>query len=61
MLLAPVVQVVLFASSLLLNEKGLPKLTEIKQDILPDIEILPVSFAMLLGAAFFHKVFSDGI
>ncbi|KAF9067311.1 alcohol oxidase [Rhodocollybia butyracea] len=44
MLLAPVVQIVLFASSLLLDEKGLPKSTEIRQDILPDIEIMPMAY-----------------
>lgn len=44
MLLAPVLQLAVFASSLLLDERGQPSRTELaKPDTLPDIEIMPVS------------------
>ncbi|KIK55976.1 hypothetical protein GYMLUDRAFT_263894 [Collybiopsis luxurians FD-317 M1] len=44
MLLAPVVQIVVFASSLLLSEEGMPKQTDVKKDTLPDIEIMPMAY-----------------
>lgn len=46
MLLAPVVQLAIFASSLLLDARGMPITKDNKsaeRDTLPDLEILPVS------------------
>jgi choline dehydrogenase len=45
MLLAPVVQLAIFASSLLLDARGMPIKKEMSAegDTLPDLEILPVS------------------
>ena len=44
MLLAPVVQLAIFASSLLLDARGMPiKNMAAERDTLPDLEILPVS------------------
>jgi choline dehydrogenase len=45
MLLAPVVQLVIFASSLLLDARGMPIINDksAERDTLPDLEILPVS------------------
>lgn len=60
MLLAPVVQIVVFASSLLLNEKGLPESADIPSNTLPDIEIMPV-FVTLISAVTLHNTFLDGI
>ena len=45
MLLAPVLQLAIFASSLLLDARGMPIVNEksAERDTLPDLEILPVS------------------
>ena len=45
MLLAPMVELAIFASSLLLNARGMPIINEksAERDTLPDLEILPVS------------------
>ncbi|KAJ4490165.1 alcohol oxidase [Lentinula aciculospora] len=43
-LLAPVLQIALFASSLLLNEEGSPTSTEVHGNVLPDIEIMPMAY-----------------
>ena len=44
LLLAPVVQLAIFASSLLLDARGMPmKDKSAERDTLPDLEILPVS------------------
>ncbi|KIK55980.1 hypothetical protein GYMLUDRAFT_174953 [Collybiopsis luxurians FD-317 M1] len=45
MLLAPIVQIVVFASSLLLDDRGMPRPAEsdIKQETMPDIEIMPIA------------------
>lgn len=44
MLLAPVVQLAIFASSLLLDAHGMPmKDASAEKNMLPDLEILPVS------------------
>ena len=46
MLLAPVVQLAIFASSLLLDPRGMPmKDTSADKHTLPDLEILPVSYS----------------
>jgi choline dehydrogenase len=44
MLLAPIVQLAIFASSLLLDAHGMPiKDKSAQRDTLPDLEIIPVS------------------
>lgn len=49
MLLAPIVQLAIFASSLLLDGRGMPvKDTSANEDTLPDLEILPVSYYRLI-------------
>lgn len=46
MLLAPVVQIAIFASSILLDKGGTPMKDKIiDENTLPDIEIMPVSLA----------------
>lgn len=43
LLLAPVVQLVIFASTLLLDDRGLPSTSKvIDENTVPDIEIMPV-------------------
>jgi len=53
MLLAPVLQLAIFASTLLLDQQGLPQKGQKKdEDVLPDIEIMTVStlfFFEILG------------
>ncbi|KIJ33856.1 GMC oxidoreductase [Sphaerobolus stellatus SS14] len=45
LLLAPVLQLAIFASSLLLNEKGMPSKIEIAgPETLPDVEIMPMAY-----------------
>ena len=48
LLLAPVVQLAIFASSLLLDARGRPIINEESsaRDTLPDLEILPVRFLL---------------
>ena len=45
LLLAPVVQLAIFASSLLLDARGMPIINDksAERDTLPDLEIMPVS------------------
>ena len=48
MLLAPVLQFAIFASTLLLDQQGLPqKAQKNNEDVLPDIEIMTVSTLFL--------------
>lgn len=50
MLLAPVVQLAIFASSLLLDARGMPiEDMSAEKDTLPDLEILPVSCCTYLN------------
>lgn len=53
MLLAPVLQLAIFASSLLLDARGMPIVNEksAERDTLPDLEILPVSLLYTLKSS----------
>jgi len=52
MLLAPVLQLAIFASTLLLDQQGLPqKGQKNDEDVLPDVEIMTVS------TLFFFEIF----